>query len=245
MKEEIMKYYKSTKFHFDNENFSPDFEWPITWSKVFYKTYPRFPSKKLQLSENGAGPDLESLLKKRQTQREFSQQVLDYKVLSHILFYSAGIKPDSRDDIDSAKRMYPSAGARYPVEVYIVGNKVSELEEGLYHFNVKDNKVELLLKKDLRDDMTKILNSEMGMAPLLLILTGVMSRTEVKYGSNAYRFALIEAGHIGQNISLLSERFKLGCCAIGGFDNDKLVKLLDVTEEELPLYVFAMGMKKL
>ncbi len=69
-----------------------------------------------------------------------------------------------------------------------------------------------------------------------------MSRTEVKYGINAYRFALLEAGHIGQNISLLAEKEKLGCCALGGFDNDKLSQLLDISQEdEIPLYAFSLG----
>ncbi len=57
------------------------------------------------------------------------------------------------------------------------------------------------------------------------------------------KVALLEAGHIGQNIYLLAENYNLGCCAIGGFDNDKLSYLLDLTEDELPLYLFAIGNK--
>jgi len=71
-----------------------------------------------------------------------------------------------------------------------------------------------------------------------------MSRTEVKYGVNAYRFALLESGHIGQNFSLLCTQRGIGCCTLGGFDNDQLVKLLDVGEDEIPLYAFSFGKVK-
>lgn len=76
---------------------------------------------------------------------------------------------------------------------------------------------------------------------VVVIMTGVLSRAEVKYDQNAYRFALIEAGHVGQNIHLISESLDLGCCAIGGFDNDRLSKLLDIGGSEIPLYLFSIG----
>ena len=77
----------------------------------------------------------------------------------------------------------------------------------------------------------------------VIIVTGVLSRTEVKYDQNSYRFALIEAGHVGQNIYLVSECLGVGCCAVGGFDNDKLSKLLDIGGSEIPLYLFSIGRK--
>lgn len=243
MKKEIKKYYEATKFHFDGkEEFIPDYEWPITWTKVFYKTYPRFPTVDLELNTT-KNKNVTSLLKDRKTSREFSKNPISLSTLSNILFYSAGIKLEFREDLDHARRMYPSAGARYPVELYITINNVSDLEKGLYHYNVRDNNLEQLLKKDLRRDMQEILNSDMGTAPILFSLTGVLGRTEVKYGNNAYRFALLEAGHIGQNISLLAEQANLGSCAIGGFDNNKIARLIDLVEDEVPLYIFAIGNK--
>ena len=100
-----------------------------------------------------------------------------------------------------------------------------------------------MLKTNLIEQSQEILNGDLGKAAALIILSGVIGRSEVKYGINAYRFSLIEAGHIGQNISLFCESKGLGSCAIGGFDNDKLSKLLDLTEEEIPLYMFAIGGK--
>ena len=77
--------------------------------------------------------------------------------------------------------------------------------------------------------------------PTFAFFTAVIPRSEVKYGINAYRFALLEAGHMAQNAYLLCTKNGLGCCTIGGFVNDAIVELLDLTENELPIYVFAGG----
>jgi len=140
------------------------------------------------------------------------------------------------------KRFYPSAGARYPIEVYLLANNIEGLSKGLYHYNVKSNTLEEILKKDLSGKSIRLFGQDISKGnPNFIILTGVMSRSEVKYGLNAYRFGLIESGHIGQNIYLLSEEQRLGCCAIGGFDNELTTKLLDLSDDEIPLYVFALG----
>lgn len=141
--------------------------------------------------------------------------------------------------------MYPSAGARYPIETYLISNNIKDLDKGIFHYSVKNNELEKLLEKDLRKDSKKIFGAEnYSTNPNFLILTGVISRGEVKYGANAYRFSCIECGHIGQNFSLIATDKNLACCAIGGFDNNKIVKLLDLTEDELPLYAFAFGIPK-
>ena len=206
MRKETKEYYESTKFSFDGETkFLEEFEWPITWIKIFYKTYPRFPSRKLEVTEEETC-NLEALLINRESVREFSSEPLTFETLSNILFYSAGVKPEFRKNLDSAKRMYPSAGGRYPIETYFVANAVSTLDRGLYHYAVKFNEIETMLKKDLSQQMKEIICTDLYKAPLILILTGELSRAEVKYGTNAYRFALLEAGHIGQNISLYQKR---------------------------------------
>lgn len=112
----------------------------------------------------------------------------------------------------------------------------------MYHYNCKSNELESLLEKDLSLESSQIFGEAYKGNPNFIVINGVISRTEVKYGINAYRFALIESGHIGQNISLLAQKENLGCCALGGFDNDKLSKLLDINQEdEIPLYVFSLG----
>jgi SagB-type dehydrogenase family enzyme len=245
MNKQIRRIYELTKFRFDKKtkkaHISPE-DWPEEWKRVFYKVYPRFPAVDLNSSVEKSG-ELESLIASRRTTREFSNEPLDFEVVSSLIFHSAGISTPKEFGFDQAKRMYPSAGARYPIELYLVSNNIIGLERGIYHYDVKNNMIEFLLKKNLKNYMVAATNSNMGMVPAIIILSGVISRTEVKYGVNAYRFALLEAGHIGQNISLLSEKLNLGSCAMGGFDNDKISKLIDLTDEEIPLYIFAIGKK--
>jgi SagB-type dehydrogenase family enzyme len=243
MKKEIREMYKRTIFDLTKKQESTDpSKWPLAWRKVFYKVYSRFPNVSLEENNETTTP-LENLLSSRKTTREFSDSSLEFKDVSRLLLSTMGIS-DSGEDVDFARRTYPSAGARYPLEAYLISNRVVKLNKGLYHFNVRDSCLEAMLNRDLIMESVEIAGNEMGSAPLLVFLTGVMARTEVKYGTNAYRFVLIEAGHVGQNISLFCEQENWGSCALGGFDNLKLSKLIDLGSEEIPLYAFAIGKKK-
>ena len=238
----IKDFYKRTKFDFKKEMLTPDFKYPKNWIKIFFKNYPRF--KQTPLHTERKGGEIINTLVNRYSEREFSDRPLSFLDISQLIYFSSGIK-EMEEDTNKTRRVYPSAGARYPIELYLISNNISGLPKGLYHYNVKLNTLETLIEEDLRNKSTEIFSGEINkFYPNYIVLTGVMSRTEVKYGINAYRFALLECGHIGQNISLLSVNHNLGCCAIGGFDNDQLVKLLDIGDDEIPLYAFAIGNPK-
>lgn len=242
MLKDIRKFYEKTKFDFSKKEVIKNFQWPLNWIKIFFKTYPRFP--KIRFKSLKVKGELYSLLSKRISIRDFKEEPVSLQDLEKVLYFSVGIK-GSNKDINKTRRFYPSAGARYPIETYLISNNIEGVDKGLYHYNVKSNELERLLKKDLTKESKRIFGEEASKDnPNFIISTGVMSRNEVKYGINAYRFALLEAGHIGQNISLVSEKIGLGSCAIGGFDNDELVRLLDLGEDEIPLYVFSFGKPK-
>ena len=238
---EIKDFYERTKFKIgETIEWIDDFKPPLNWVKIFFKIYPRMRKRELGKQYDSEG-EFYKLLKQRKSTRDFRDSPIPFDSLGRILFYSSGIK-NPNDPLEHTRRFYPSAGARYPIEIYLIDNNVENLDRGLYHYNVKHNLLEKLLEADLTSDSSEIFGEASRGNPNFIILTGVMSRTEVKYGVNAYRFALLEAGHIGQNLSLLAEKEKLGCCALGGFDNEKLSKLIDITEEdEIPLYVFSLG----
>ncbi len=240
MLKEIKKFYNKTKFDFSKKDaIIPKLEWPKNWVKIYFKTYPRMP--KLNLSKFNPKTEIEYLLKSRSSKREFDNSNIEFSKLNKILYYSLGIKEES-ENFDNTRRFYPSAGGRYPIEAYFISNNIDKLPKGLYHYNIKSNQLEQLLNKNLLEESREIFeNQPISGGKSFLILTSVISRSEVKYGENAYKFSLLECGHIGQNLSLMSEKEKIGCCAIGGFDNDKLENLLDLTEDELPLYSFAFG----
>jgi len=236
----IRDIYRRTKFKFEQGvNLIEDYKFPVNWIKIFFKTYPRM--KKIPLDIKHENGEFHDLLMNRKSTRDFKDSPISLESLNKILFYSLGIK-NPEESPENTRRFYPSAGARYPIEAYLINNNVNGLDKGLYHYNVKENQLEQLLEKDLSLDSSKIFGEAYKGNPNFIVLNGVISRTEIKYGANAYRFSLLEAGHIGQNISLLAEKEKLGCCALGGFDNDKLSKLIDITQEdEISLYAFSLG----
>ena len=87
----------------------------------------------------------------------------------------------------------------------------------------------------------RIVSPHLTGTAVALVFTAVIARAEVKYGARAYAFSLLEAGHMAQNISLVCTKLDIGCCPVGGFVNDTLVKIIDLTEHEIPIYVYGMG----
>lgn len=208
---------------------------PIEFVHVFKKTYPRLP--RVRLPDDGRGRDLVSLLHGRRSVRDFRRSPIRFSQLSNIL-RSCEI---CSDVAGSEKRTYPSAGARFPVEIYPVVFDVDGVEPGVYHYSMSDNVLECLLHRDTSDDAMYFVSSHVTNAAAALILTTVISRSEVKYGAKAYPFSLIEAGHMGQNILIASAVEGVGACPVGGYACDAIIEALDLTPGELPIYVVALG----
>lgn len=130
-----------------------------------------------------------------------------------------------------ALRVQPSAGSLFPIEVYVLVRRAAEgLMPGLYHYNVKMHTLELLWEKQFSDEelANYLIDSSEMHATVIFFLTAVFGRTQSKYGERGYRHALLEAGHIGQNLYLVSETVGLGCCAIGGTNDKEIERLLDI-----------------
>jgi len=140
--------------------------------------------------------------------------------------------------------MYPSAGARYPLELYPVIFISKDLPLGIYHYNIKWNTLELLLKGDFRKEFfKKIFNQKwIEKSSMVIIITSVFGRTLIKYRERGWRYIFFEAGHLAQNLYLASKILKIKCCAVGGFMDKKIVEILDmIPKNELPLYAIVMG----
>jgi len=98
-----------------------------------------------------------------------------------------------------------------------------------------------LSDKDLRDYVPDIVSPFISSPSMALVLSSVIARSEIKYQQRAYQYSLLEAGHIGQNIYLACAKYKIGCCAVGGFLEDVIAKILDLTSDEIVIYAFALG----
>lgn len=238
MLEQTKLFYNKTKIKKVLE--VPDEEPPLTYVKVFYKEYPRLPSIELPSTTD---PDsvLETLLEMRQSMRLFSDKPLELKDVAKI-FKSCRIVDINRNP---ERRTYPSGGARFPIETYLVSFNIKKLEQGAYHYNIKRETLEQLLKKDLRNRRRELISPYLDNPAATLIFTSVISRSEVKYGYNAYNYSLLEAGHMGQNIHLACTEIGVGSCSVSGFVADSVKEILDLTDEEIPLYTISIGKRKL
>ncbi|MCX6815587.1 MAG: SagB/ThcOx family dehydrogenase, partial [Candidatus Aenigmarchaeota archaeon] len=185
---------------------------PITYTKVFYKEYPRLPYIVLpEIDYNDS--QFETLLEMRESSRLFSDEPVKLKELSKVL-RSCRIVDPSRDP---ERRTYPSGGARFPVELYLLAYNVDGLEGGAYHYNIKKEGLELLLRQDLRDIRRELISPYLENPAATIVFTSVIARSEVKYGHKGYTYSFIEAGHIGQNIHLACTEIGIGSCSVSGF----------------------------
>lgn len=237
------KFHQQTNFHFPLgvPPSNPQY-WPKEWHEIHHKIYPRF--LKIPLSNNllELGNLKKSLLNRR-AQREFDiNKKITFEEFSTLVYYSAGIR--NQKDVKSIRRFYPSGGARYPLEMYFGIQRVEGIAPGIYHYNVKDNLLETLTTQpeyldDLKEAMLYPWSRE---AAVLTLITSVWDRNFIKYKDRGYRIILMEAGHLGHNLALISSALGIGCCNSVGFHNQRINEILEIENEgEDSLYLAVLG----
>jgi SagB-type dehydrogenase family enzyme len=175
---------------------------------------------------------VEEALAKRRSIRSFSAEKLTIEEISQLLWSAQGITQKG-----SGFRTAPSAGALYPLEVYLV------TEDGLFHYIPQGHRLERLADTDLRDELA---GAALGQRPVReaaadIVVTAVYSRTTRKYGQRGVRYAHIEVGHLGQNVHLQAVALGLGSVSVGAFSDEAVRKVLSLPEEEMPLYIIPVG----
>ncbi len=182
------------------------------------------------------------LLKERKSHRNYNpNKVLLLTDLSFILWATNGIQ---RIEFGYEFRTIPSAGALYPIEIYLYINNVENLKKGIYHYNVKEHSLEILKIGDFTREIVFALlhQSFVKYANVIFIFSAIFYRTLWKYRERGYRYILIEAGHAAQNLSLSAEAIGAGVCHIGAFFDDELNNLIMVDgENESVIYVTSLG----
>jgi SagB-type dehydrogenase family enzyme len=141
-------------------------------------------------------------------------------------------------------RAVPSGGALYPLELYVAALRVDGLEAGLYHFDPLLCCLEIARTGLAPDELAALSTYPEIVSPCaaLLLVVAVFGRTRFKYGLRGYRFALLEAGHLGQNVLLAATAFGFGAVPLGGFYDrltDEFLGLDGVNESTL--YTIAIG----
>ncbi len=141
------------------------------------------------------------------------------------------------------RRPVPSAGALYPLEAYVVALAVTALETGIYHYDPFRHRLALLGAVSFSSLREAVVDPGVAdNAAVLVIVTGVFWRSRFKYGPRGYRFTLLEAGHLVQNVLLAATDLELAAVPIGGFHDVLLDRLVGANGlDEASLYVVALS----
>lgn len=195
---------------------------------------------KLPLPWAKGNVSLEEVLARRRSVRQFDGTALSLQQLLQLLWASQGLRRDS-----SWARTVPSAGATYPLEIFVVcGNKgVEGLEGGVYQYVVNDHSLGLHLEGDFRQVLAQAaLGQDMIIeAPVNIVICAVYGRTTQRYGKRGERYVFMEAGHAGQNIYLQATALGLGTVAIGAFHDEEVKEVLQLEEQFNALYIMPVG----
>ena len=175
---------------------------------------------------------LEAAFQRRRTVREFSEEPLAMEVVSQLLWSAQGITHDGH------RRTAPSAGATYPLELYLVNG------DGIFQHVTSDHTLLLTIEGDHRRDLFEAsLEQEFILeAPATLVFTAVFSRTEQRYGSTrSPRYIHMEVGHAAQNVLLQAAALSLGAVPIGAFEDERVSQVMNLPADHVPLYMISIG----
>ena len=182
---------------------------------------------------------VESALNKRRSVRQYKNLPISLTDLSQLLWAAQGISGSG------GRRTAPSAGALYPLEVYVVAGKVTGLPAGIYSYNPHKHELRRIAEGDARTELSK---AALGQSPIknaaaVLVLSALHERTTAKYGERGVRYVHMEAGHATQNVFLQAVSLDLGTVVIGAFQDEQVRAVLHLPEQEQPLCLMPVGKK--
>ncbi len=183
---------------------------------------------------------LEEAISKRRSIRSYKREPLTIREISQMLWSVQGVT-----EKNWGLRTAPSAGALYPLEIYVVVGNAKDLEAGIYKYVPKNHSI---IKTQDGDKRRELYNSALQQesivqAPINFVVAAVFHRTAVKYRDRAERYVWIEVGHATQNLLLQATALNLGAVPIGAFYDEKVKTALQLPKNEEPLYIIPVGRK--
>ncbi len=174
---------------------------------------------------------LEKAVAVRRSRRDFLPQSLTLEQISQLTWAAQG------RDAHSRYRTTPSAGATYPLELFVV------TDDGLFRYLPAKHALEKLTEQDLRAALASAAWGQgfIEAAPLTLVFAAQFSRTTDHYGQRGVRYVYMEAGHAAQNVHLQAEALGLGSVAVGAFDDSSVSKVLSLPNGLEPIYMVVVG----
>lgn len=181
---------------------------------------------------DSGGMSLTEALRARRSVREFGPERLSAAEISELAWAAQGITHGE------GFRTAPSAGALYPLELYVV------TPEGLYHYRPRGNRLVELGGGDLRPALQRAAHGQeaVGQGAAVFVIAAVYARTAAKYGpERGARYVHIEVGHAAQNLLLQAAALGLGAVPVGAFDDGAVHRVLGLPPDQAPLYLIPVG----
>ena len=183
---------------------------------------------------------VEEALLNRRSVRDYSGESLTLQELAQLVWAAQGITGPS------GKRTAPSAVALYPIELYVVVGNVEDVADGIYKYWPHTHQLERVVDGDKRG---RLALAAMGQAhvnngAIDIVICANYERTTSKLGSESIKFVHMEAGHVSQNVYLQVEALGLATVTIGGFFDDLVKEVLNLPDDEDPLYIMPVGRER-
>ena len=181
---------------------------------------------------------LEEAIARRRSVRDYKDEAMTLAEVSQLLWSVQGIT-----DPDRGFRTVPSAGALYPLSIYIAAGNVENLEPGVYQYLVEEHGLVFIKKGDIREELYQnaLYQSWVKNAPLVMIIAADYNITAIKYGERAERYVNMEVGHAAQNVYLQATALGLGTVVVGAFDEKGVKTVSGLQEQKTPLYLLPIG----
>lgn len=180
---------------------------------------------------------LDQALEARRSCRAFATGELSLERLSDLLHHAYGRTAEGR-------RRTPTSGGLASISLLLWARRVARLEPAVYAFRSTDHSLVRIASPPAGDDFLEhaLYQRELAAAPVLVVLVSAVDRLKAKYGARGYRYALLDAGHVSQNLYLVATALGLGCCAFGAFSDDEVQLASDVDDRvEAALLMHALG----
>ena len=199
------------------------------------------PNKQIKLPkpELTGEHSIEMLLQQRRSVRSYQKSSLNLAEVGQLLWSAQGVS-DAK-----GLRTAPSAGALYPLKLFVVVGDVNELSPGIYQYNPEEHSLLKTANGDLRKSLQKAALNQSCIvdAAIIFVFTANYQRTTWKYGKRGVRYVHMEVGHAGQNLFLQAEALHLGTVVVGAFDDDEVREVLNLDSNVQPLSLMPVGRK--
>jgi SagB-type dehydrogenase family enzyme len=218
-------------------------------NNILLVSAPQLNAKTKPASESGPGTitlpqprhhsntSIEEALLKRRSIRNYKDKPVTLAEVSQLLWAAQGITGPR------GFRTAPSAGALYPLEVYVVVGEAGDLPQGIYHYIPHRHEITMIVRGDKRAGLRDAALGQPSVknAAVVIVISAVYERTTVKYGERGMRYVHMEAGHAAQNVYLQAVSLDLGTVVTGAFHDDEVRKIMKMAEKEQPLYIMPVG----